>query len=80
MDRGFAFGLKLVPEALKGETHRPGRGIREGANRPAFHLIAEVKQQIQVAHRAFALVDPRHNVFEPARSLAARRALSAAFV
>src|SRR5688572_30532037 len=78
----------LVAEALQRGHDRPRRRLAEGTDgrplgRPrqaGVDVVRDVGQQLEVLLAAGARLDATHRLLEPARALAARRALAAALV
>ena len=59
---------------------RRRRGVAERAQRLADDVVADADEQIDVAHLAFAVLDPREDLEQPVAAFAARRALAARLV
>src|SRR6476469_345356 len=59
---------------------RPGRGVTEGADGVAFHLLGDVEELVDVADLGVTVTKPLHHPPHPAGAFAARRALAAALV
>src|SRR3954470_22587159 len=72
--------FKLVAEMADGGSDRPGSGIAQRADGVAFDLRLDIPQQVDIAHLSFSVFNIVQDLLHPARSLAAGRALSAAFV
>src|SRR5262245_33516789 len=73
-------GLELVAEMLDHGAHRHGRCIAERADGAALDVVGHGVQQVHVGGLALPPVDAVHHAPEPARALAARRALAAGFM
>src|SRR5215831_20139627 len=69
--------LELVAEVLQEALHGPRGRVAERADRMAFDLVRDVDEHVEIGLRALPLRDPREHAVEPARTLAARRALAA---
>src|SRR5580704_1332174 len=69
--------LELVLVVLQEALHRPCRGIAERADRVPLDPIRHIEQQPQVLASALPRDDSAEHAVEPARALAARRALAA---
>src|SRR5689334_12111557 len=72
--------FELLPEMLqRGEHRRHGR-VTERAQRLPADVGGDAAEQIDVAHGAFATLDPLKQLVKPVGPLAARRALAARLV
>src|SRR5919198_852941 len=76
VDVRLELGAELTQVARDGVD----REVAERAERAAEHPVADVLEQVEVGLRRIALLDPRQQLHEPARSLAARRALATGLV
>ena len=65
---------------LQRRQHGRDGGVTESAERLAADVRRDTRQQIEIAHLAFAALDLAQNLVQPVRAFAARRALSAGFV
>src|SRR5512134_1447092 len=65
--------LAEFPDERLGRHHR---GIRQCADRPPHHVVADVEDQLDVAGLALPLLDAAHDLREPAGPLPARSALA----
>src|SRR5262249_12102589 len=72
--------LVLVPEVLERRDHRCRGGIAERAQRFAGDVRRDAREQVEIAHLAFAAFDALEDLVEPVGPLAARRALAARLV
>src|SRR5438309_946974 len=72
-------GVLLELGAVLGDegARRHGGGLGEGADGGAHHVAGDVEQQIDVAGRGRALLEADQHAVQPARALAAGRALAA---
>src|SRR5688572_24666431 len=76
---------ELVAEHLDGRddghrrrrTQEADRGHRVREPEPGGDVVADVEQEVEVAHAAVARLDAVHDLRQPAGALAARRALPA---
>src|SRR5579883_3671903 len=66
--------FKFVPELLHDRDRRHGRGIAQGAEGAAEHVLRDVADQVDVVLRAAAFVEARQDLAQPRRALAARDA------
>src|SRR5438067_13925454 len=71
---------ELVAEMLDEALHRQRRGVPERADGAAGDVVGDVVEERQVLHAALAVLDAIHHAIEPARALAAGRALAARFL
>src|SRR5581483_5109938 len=69
--------LELVAEMQDEALHRQRRGVAERADRSAGDVVGDVRQHVEVLVAAFAVLDAVDHAVEPARALAAGRALPA---
>src|SRR5512142_743652 len=69
--------LELVAVGLHEGAHGHRRGVSEGADGAPLDVVREVEQQVQVLLAALARLDAVDDAVEPARALAAGRALAA---
>src|SRR5438270_10477974 len=84
----FDVDEELVAEHAHGRDDRGGDGRAEHADRCLLwrpgqtrgDVVADVEQEVEVLLAAGALLDAVHHLVEPARALAARRALTARLV
>src|SRR5690606_5786895 len=72
--------LQLRAEMADQALHRPGGGIAQRADGVAFDLLGDVVQKVDLGELGPALADPGQHAPQPARTLAARRALAARLV
>src|SRR6185437_1567424 len=73
LDHVFELVTKVLQEAL----HGPGGRIAEPADGMAFDAIGHVEQQAHILHARLAVEDAIEGTVQPARALAAGRALPA---
>src|SRR5688572_17724189 len=69
--------LELVAVDLHERARGHGGGVSERADGAALDLVGEVQEQVEVFLPALARLDAVDDAVEPARALAARRALPA---
>src|SRR3954469_21495925 len=72
--------FELVAEMTDGCRYRPGRRVSQRTDRIPFYFTLNVPQQVYVAHLAFSIFNVVQNLFHPARSFTAWRALATAFM
>src|SRR6266851_8802644 len=72
--------LELRTEMPDQPLHRPGRSVAECTDRVALDLVGDVKQHVDLGHLRLALYHALHHAPDPARALAAGRALTAALM
>src|SRR5690348_12766781 len=75
-----AYGFELGAEFLDVRDVRADCAVVERADRGAAAALGHVEDGVQVILAAVALDDAMHHLLDPARRLAARRALSARLV
>src|SRR3954451_10089055 len=89
LDRGLAgegaaalvdVRLELAAELAQIALHRIDGEVAERAQRPSEHARADALDQVEIRVLAAAVLDLLEELDEPARSLAARRALPARLV
>src|SRR5689334_20241131 len=76
----FDVGLVLVPEMLERRQHGRDSGVSERAERLARDVARNARQQVEIAHLAFAALDLLQDLVQPVGAFAARRALAARLV
>src|SRR5207248_2308183 len=81
-DAGLVFDVvdELVAEVLDHGAHRHGRRVAQCADGAALDVVGHRIQELDVAHLAVTVLDAIDHAPQPARALAAWRALPAAFV
>src|SRR5215470_3090155 len=72
--------LELVAEVLDETLHRQRRRIAERTDRSPSDIVGNGKQQIEILVFALPVLDAIDHAPQPARALAAWRALSAGFL
>src|SRR5436305_3683698 len=72
--------VDLVLEALDQRLHRTDRRVAQGAERVAADVRADREEDLRIALRPLAVLDPLEHQLHPVRPLAAGRALPARFV
>ena len=72
--------FKFTSEMADRRSYGPCSGFAEGTNRLSFDLALNIPQQIDVAYCSVAVKNFVQDFLHPSSSLAAGRALSAAFV
>src|SRR5437899_11471581 len=74
--------LELGAELGDERARRHGRGVGQRADGGAHHVARDVEEQVDVGGRRgpLALLEAAEHLLEPARPLAARRALAAGLV
>src|SRR5262252_9120260 len=72
--------LVLVTEIFERGEYRCRSRVAKGAERFAGDVRRDARQQIEIAHLAFAALDALEDLVEPVRAFAARRALAARLV
>src|SRR2546428_13319169 len=77
-ERGVLLELRPILRDEGARRHR--RGVGESADRVAHHVARDVQQEIDVARRGVALLEADQHFVQPARPLAAGRALPAGLV
>src|SRR5262245_26641788 len=69
--------VELGTELRDVRLDRPGRCVREYADRLALHVVRDFEEIVQILDSAAAIADPVQDAIDPARAFAAGRALSA---
>src|SRR5438552_2660806 len=67
--------LELVAEVLDEALDRQRRRVAQRADRPAGDVVGDVREEIEILLPSLAVLDAVHHPVEPARALAAGRAL-----
>src|SRR5437868_6594117 len=70
---------ELVAEMLDEALHRQRGRVAERTDRAAGDVVRHVVEEVEVLHAPCAVLDAVHDAVEPARALAAGRALAARF-
>src|SRR5437763_4096439 len=70
---------ELVAEMLDEALHRQRGRVAERADRAAGNVVRHVVEEVEILHAPCAVLDAVHDAVEPARALAAGRALAARF-